>query len=153
MIAALITLCLAGGLVAGVDVVAQDARGAVHEAQIVPVDQSGPLDGLEFHGTIRARGLIGLVRVRGTLAFDGGELVWTAQGDTEGGPYVLSSRDGQAVFVAEYTLETGEQVRWTGAIDGGQVSDVRAVWTRAVGDIVHDLFLPDVVTLDFTPGS
>ena len=119
-----------------------------HECQ-APAD----LDGLVVHGRVRARGLIGLVSVPGELSFQGGMLVW-ATGDSEDvGPYAVSATDCLLAFTAEHVIENGEHVRWSGVSDGRTVSDVTAIWTRVEGDFVHDLLLPEQVTLDFTPDA
>ena len=111
------------------------------------------LDGLTVPGSIRARGVFGMFSVRGTLSFRDGELIWTARGDEDTGPYLLTETDGQFAFSAEHSIENDERVRWSGSSNGQTVSNVTAVWTRAEGDWVHDLFLPEQVTLEFTPGS
>ncbi len=109
------------------------------------------LDGLVVPGKIRARGIVGIVSVRGTLSFREWMLVWQAQGDEEQGPYSVTEQDGILAFHSEYLIENDEQVRWSGTADGQTVSDVTVIWTRVKGDAVHDLLLPDQVTLDFTP--
>lgn len=153
MIGALIAVICAASILSSPDAGAQDELDAAHEPQSVQLHHADLLDASSFPGTVRARGLIGLVRVSGTLSFVGGDLVWSSQGDTESGPYRTFVEGDECVFMAEYTLESGGQVRWTGVFDGQRVHDVRITWTRVTGDAVHDLFLPNVVALDFTPDS
>ncbi|WP_323761214.1 hypothetical protein [Maricaulis sp.] len=147
----LLTFCLVCGFAEGPDLDAPVDQSADRAVMIDPGHPTDPLDTLEFEGTIRARGLIGLMRVSGTLGFANGDLVWTAQGETDRGPYVVRARDGRVAFMADYTLPSGEPVRWTGFFDGARLMDVEVVWSRRRGDLVHDLMLPVEVTLDFTP--
>lgn len=102
-------------------------------------------------GRIRARGIVGIVSVRGVLSFRDGMLIWTVGESEDSGPYVLSGADCRFRFTAEHITKDNEHVRWSGISDGRSVTDVTAVWTRVEGDFVHDLLLPERVTLDFTP--
>lgn len=151
MTVVLLMFCLVCGPADGPDFDGPFDQNADRAAMIEPGHSADPLDTLEFEGTILARGLIGLIRVSGTLGFANGDLVWTAQGESERGPYVVRARDGRVAFAADYTLPSGEPVRWTGFFDGARLMDVEVVWSRRRGDLVHDFFLPGEVTLDFTP--
>ncbi|MHA6288119.1 hypothetical protein [Maricaulis sp. CAU 1757] len=132
--------------------VAAPAPGALsmpqEAAEQAPVTS---LDGLVVPGRIRAQGVAGLLSVAGTLSFREGHLVWTARGETESGPYLLSESGGTVAFASDYRIANNERVQWAGTSDGRSVADVRVVWTRTPGDWVHDLLLPEQVTLTFTP--
>lgn len=131
--------------------------GCSLQAQDVEQSIAGPvreldLEGESFDGRIRARGILGLFRVRGTLSFDDGLLVWSARGSNESAPYEVERHGGLLRFSATVDVEGGSHVDWSGTYDGKTLLEVRAVWTRVdEDDFVHDLFLPDVVTLIFTP--
>ncbi len=109
------------------------------------------LEGKSFPGSIRAKGLIGLVSVKGTLSFNEGSLVWTVDSTNDTAPYKLEEFDGSVKFTSRMPTQDGEYVDWSGVYDGKTLSDVTALWTRGKGDFIHDLLLPDVVTLVFTP--
>lgn len=108
------------------------------------------LEGKSFQGRIRAKGVIGLFSVKGTLSFKDGLLVWSAKGSEDSAPYETEEMDGVSRFTSRVPGKDGGHVEWTGAYDGEAVSDVKAIWTRAEeDDFFHNLFLPDVVTLVF----
>ncbi len=109
------------------------------------------LDGKSFDGSIRAKGVIGIVSVKGTLAFENGQLIWMVNGSKDIAPYQVDHVEGELVFSAQAPAENGEFVNWSGTFDGETIHNVTAKWTRVEGDIIHDLFLPDVVTMVFTP--
>jgi hypothetical protein len=116
---------------------------------IAPSEAS--IDGLEVEGRIRARGVVGLVSVPGTLSFRDGALVWAAQDTIDCSTYNLTPAEDGYRFAAEYRIENDEHVSWSGWTDGLAVRDVTAVWTRVEGDFIHDLLLPEQVTLHFRP--
>ncbi|MFY0637556.1 hypothetical protein [Maricaulis maris] len=153
MFGALIAVVCAACVSSGPHVGAQDELDVTHGTQSSQCHQADLLDASSYPGTVRARGLFGLVRVRGTLSFVGGDLVWSTQGETESGAYRIFVERDECIFIAEYTLDSGGQVRWTGVFDGQRVHTVRIIWTRVTGDAVHDLLLPNVVALEFTPDS
>ncbi|WP_421791480.1 hypothetical protein [Hyphobacterium sp.] len=109
------------------------------------------LDGVEVNGRIRANGLIGIVSVPGTISFHEREFIWTARDTIDRGMYTAWPVGDTIHFQANYLIENGEQIRWTGVYQEGQLSGVSAVWTRIEGDVIHDLLLPSQVTLTFTP--
>lgn len=114
------------------------------------------LDGKSFHGSIRAKGVLGLFSRDGTLAFEDGLVAWTVDADDDPdeyppAAYSVSELNGSIVFEARMTAEDGGTVDWSGVYADQQLSDVQAVWIRAGGDFIHDLLLPDVVTMVFTP--
>jgi hypothetical protein len=113
------------------------------------------LDGQAFEGRIRATGLLGLFSRRGTLAFQDGVASWRVRGGDEQAfppaPYTTTRVGDTLEFRAIMPGRAGDHVDWSGRYDGHQLQDVRAVWTRVSGDAIHDLFLPDLVTLRFTP--
>ena len=58
--------------------------------------------------------------------------------------------DGVLGFTSHGPGEGGTYVDWSGTYNGESVSNVKAIWTRTEeDDFIHDLFLPDVVTLVF----
>jgi hypothetical protein len=128
-----------------------EQTGAVPAPPGVIIAPCPALDGLIVHGRIRAQGIFGLMSVPGTLSFQNGRLLWTVEGSMDSGPYQLVGSDGACSFSARHAIENGEQVQWSGWSDGWTVTDVTAVWTRTRGDFVHDLLLPEQVTLEFTP--
>lgn len=108
------------------------------------------LEGKSFQGRVRADGIFGLFSVKGTLSFKDGLLIWSAKGSDESAPYETESLDGLLKFTSRVPGESGTYVDWSGTYDGHSVNDVRAIWTRAgEDDFIHDLFLPDVVSLVF----
>lgn len=108
------------------------------------------LDGKSFEGRIRATGPIGLFRVKGRLSFAHGMLTWSAKGADASAPYSAREGEGVVTFAARVPADAGTHVDWSGAYDGKSLSNVKAVWTRTgEKDFIHDLFLPDVVTLVF----
>lgn len=115
-----------------------------------PATRAG-LDGRSISGRIRARGPAGLISVPGTLSFRDGNLVWSARGSEDSGPYQWRETGDAIEFRAEHVIENGEQAIWSGRFDGTRFHDVTAVWIRVEGDWVHDLFLPDRVVMEFTP--
>lgn len=112
-------------------------------------------EGQSFTGTVRATGWRGLIGREGTLAFEGGRLSWRVGDEPQEfapAPYALSpGREGSAIFRARMPGARGDHVEWHGRFDGSTLHDVTATWTRVPGDFVHDLLLPPVVTLRFTP--
>lgn len=130
-----------------------DAQALQAEGQARPGATGDALDGLVVPGHIKARGAIGVFSVPGTVSFQEGMLVWTAQGTHDVGPYMISQRDGTIAFTARHGLENAEHVFWRGFSDGETLYDVTAVWTRQEGDLVHDALLPKQVTLDFKPSD
>ncbi len=110
------------------------------------------LEGKSFQGRIRATGIIGLFSVKGTLSFKDGLLVWSVKGSGDSAPYETEEADGVLRFTSHVPEEGGSYIDWSGTYDGESVSNVKAIWTRAEEeDFIHDLFLPDVVTMLFTP--
>ena len=127
-------------------------RGAAAEPALeCPDARPETLDGLAAPGTIRARGIAGLFSVRGALSFRNGMLVWSEGESEDVGQYSASAAGCLREFSAEHVIERNERVRWSGASDGRTVTGVTAVWTRVKGNLMHDLFLPEQVILDFTP--
>ncbi len=106
-----------------------------------------------FSGSIRAKGLFGLVAVKGMLSFDSGNLCWTVEQSTDCAPYRTEDENGAHKFYASYLIENDERVEWSGAFNGNSLSHVTALWTRTPGDFIHDLLLPKKVTMKFTPDS
>jgi|GEM_PF-1097511 len=110
------------------------------------------LDGKSFHGRIRAKGLAGLFSAEGTLSFKGGHLIWSVAETQESAPYQTTSVAKGIVFSARLAGESNTYIDWSGLYDGVSLTDVKAIWTRTEEeDFIHDLFLPDVVELRFTP--
>lgn len=116
-----------------------------------PLQVSHTLDGLAFDGKVRARGIIGLFSVKGILSFADGQLIWAVKDSQDIGPYQTTEVEGGINFKAHLSIENNEQVVWSGFYDGKTLHNAHAVWTRVKGDFVHDLLLPEQVTLDFTP--
>lgn len=128
------------------------SKGPQDAATPVAVTRTNELDGRSFPGSIRARGIAGLFGVDGTLSFSNGELTWEAQGSRDTAPYEAELVDGQLLFQSLLPADDGTSVAWSGTFDGVSLRDVEARWSRATEeDAVHDFFLGDVVTLDFTP--
>lgn len=112
------------------------------------------LDGERQDGRIRAEGLAGLISVPGTLHFENGELIWSAQGDTDRGRYVARDiGDGRVEFRSVHVIERGERIYWHGLREDEALTDVTAYWAREPGDAVHDALLADCVRLNFTPST
>lgn len=109
------------------------------------------LDNKSFPGCVRASGIVGLFCVDGVLSFKGGQLYWSVEDSVDKADYLLKPGEGFINFSASYTIENNETVDWSGKYNGTRVYDVQAVWTRQPGDWIHDLFLPDVVTMKFKP--
>ncbi|ABI65772.1 hypothetical protein Mmar10_1480 [Maricaulis maris MCS10] len=141
---ALTVACASDGAAVGIG--AATSRSPAPDSLEVPMAVD-----LTVTGTVRARGIFGFASVRGVLSLGDGMLSWVVNDSRECGAYVLTSEEGQVRFSARYLIDNQEQVDWTGVIDGESVSDVRIVWTRVEGDFIHDLFLPEQVTLEFTP--
>lgn len=124
-------------------------------AQKLPSEDAGKIDvlkleGESFQGRIRATGLIGLFSVKGVLSFKNGMLTWSTKDSKNSATYITDEVDGVLVFTSHVPGEDGIYVKWRGIYDGKSVSDVKATWTRTEeDDFIHDLFLPDVVTLVF----
>ncbi len=108
------------------------------------------LEGRSFEGTVRAKGILGLMSVKGTLSFLNGNLVWEARGEKDVGRYQVEVKDNELYFTAFLTIENDETVEWSGIFDGHSLHRVEAVWTRVEGDFVHDMLLPEQVILVFT---
>lgn len=125
--------------------------GYAPDSPLMIAHEAAGIDGLAVDGRIRARGVMGLVSVPGTLSFREGLLVWAAQDTIDCSPYTLTPVEGGYQFAAEYRIENDEHVSWSGWTDGESVRDVTAVWTRVEGDFIHDLLLPEQVTMRFTP--
>jgi len=109
------------------------------------------LDGSSFPGKIRAQFPYGLVGVHGTLSFEEGYLVWEVDGSLDKAPYTSNMTDAGLEFWSEAEVENGETIAWSGTYDGKRIFGVKSVWTRQPGDFVHDLLLPDQLTLKFKP--
>jgi len=108
------------------------------------------LEGKSFKGSIKAKGLIGLFSVKGTLAFEDGLLLWIVEESKDSAPYDLKKVDSTIVFTARVPMQNDDYVDWKGVYDGESLSNVTAVWARFnEDDLIHDFFLPDVVTLVF----
>ena len=117
-----------------------------------PVPEAGNLtiEGKSFHGHIRAKGILGMVSVKGTLSFENGRLVWTARDQRDSAPYTVEELNGTVKFTAHVPLTGDTYVDWNGTYDGVSVSQVHVIWNRSEEqDFIHDLFLPDVVKLVF----
>ena len=79
-------------------------------------------------------------------------LIWSAKGSEDSAPYEVEEKDGFLRFSSQVPADGGTHVDWSGTYDGESVRNVQAVWTRTEeDDFVHDIFLPDVVTLVFKP--
>lgn len=115
-----------------------------------PVEQ---LENQRFSGSIRAKGVFGLVAVKGELSFDNGSLCWTVEQSSDCAPYRTEVENGPQKFYASYRIENDERVEWSGTFNGNSISQVTALWTRTSGDFIHDLFLPKKVMMKFTPDS
>lgn len=111
------------------------------------------LDGLSIEGRVRARGLIGVFSVPGTLSFQDGDLIWSVRGEDDRGAYRAWPVEDGIRFEARHVIENDETALWTGLYDGERVRDVSIVWTRVEGDFLHDLLLPGEVTLEFRPSD
>jgi len=109
------------------------------------------LDGNSFNGTIKADGIYGLFGVQGTLSFENGFLFWTVGDSVDKMQYSVTQINSVLQFSASATIENGENIEWVGIYDGNQLCEVKARWTRVKGDFIHDLLLPDILTLTFTP--
>lgn len=125
--------------------------GYAPDSPMMIAHEEAGIDGLEVDGRIRARGVMGLVSVPGTLSFREGLLVWAAQDTIDCTPYTLTPVEDGYHFAAQYRIENDEHVSWSGWTDGQTVRDVTAIWTRVEGDFIHDLLLPERVTMRFTP--
>lgn len=118
--------------------------------------ENGGLDGQVFHGTIRAKGPFGLFGVKGVLSFQDGVMTWrVGEGEQDLYPacYTIAPSGDGVAFASSMHGPHGDQVAWSGRYQDGQLEDVEAVWEREEGDFVHDLLLPDVVTLRFRAGK
>ncbi|TPH13581.1 hypothetical protein [Litorilituus lipolyticus] len=112
------------------------------------------LEGKSFKGTIKAKGLIGFWGVEGVLSFADGKLIWSAKGSQESAPYLLVHENDMLKFSARLKADGGTFVQWIGFYNGKNVVDVQAKWSRVnEDDFIHDLFLPDIIELEFTPKS
>lgn len=111
------------------------------------------MGGKTFHGKIKADGIYGLIGVKGTLSFEDGFLIWSAKGSHDKIEYSWESVDGGIKFYAKAPIGNGETIEWSGVYDGKTIINVKAAWTRQKGDFIHDLLLPDVLTLTFTPND
>lgn len=109
------------------------------------------LDNKTFNGCVRASGIVGLICVDGVLSFKNGQLYWTVDDSVDKANFQLTPAEDFVSFSASYTIENNESVEWSGKYNGTIVYDVKALWTRQPGDWVHDMFLPDVVTMMFKP--
>jgi hypothetical protein len=108
------------------------------------------LEGKSFKGHIRAKGIVGLFKVKGTLSFQEGLLVWTVENSRDSAPYKFQQKDGVLSFSSHVLNDNNTYVDWSGTYDGKTISNVIAVWNRAKEeDFVHDFFLPDMVTFVF----
>jgi len=108
------------------------------------------LEGKSFDGSIRANGFLGLISVSGNLSFEDGLLIWRAKNSEDKGVYRVYDNQWTIRFSASLIIDRNERVEWSGTYDGNSVYDVEAVWNREKGDFLHDLLLPEVVTLEFT---
>ncbi len=113
--------------------------------------QHNILDGECYEGKIRATGFWGLFSVKGTLSFSDGALFWTVKYTVDKCPYSIYETGSQTRFKSKMIFDSGDSVEWDGHYDGSMIHDVTAEWIRVEGDFIHDLLLPDVVTLVFTP--
>ena len=109
------------------------------------------LENKSFSGSVRAKGIIGLFKVDGRLSFENGFLIWSTGDSKDIGEFEIHEHPKGIKFSATLSIENNEKVEWSGIYDGVSLYDVEAVWTRNEGDFIHDLLLPDVVTLVFTP--
>jgi len=110
------------------------------------------LEGKSFKGEIKAKGLIGLLGVEGILSFADGMLIWSAKGSKESAPYLLVHENNMLKFSARLKADGDTFVDWNGFYNGDELVDVQAKWNRVnEDDFIHDLFLPDIVELEFTP--
>lgn len=120
-------------------------------ASPVPNAQRYALDGHTFSGNIKAKGLLGLVSVNGDLSFKNGLLYWSTHNEVDSAPYSVTYKNGYVIFKSKLLLTNGTQVDWVGQFDGENIREVLATWHREnENDFIHDLFLPDVVTLTFS---
>lgn len=120
-----------------------------------------PLDDVEsftslsdqsFKGKIYAKGvysLFGLIKVEGVLSFSDSLLYWSTNGSLDSIPYQWRVIDDHIMFTASAMIENNETIEWRGFFHGDHVEDVHATWQRQKGDFIHDLFLPNEVTLVF----
>ncbi len=108
------------------------------------------LEGRSFKGHIRAKGIVGLFKVKGTLSFKDGLLIWTVDNSQDSAPYQVVQNGDFLTFSSLVCSDNNTYVDWSGTFDGKSISNVIAVWNRAKEeDFVHDIFLPDVVTFIF----
>ncbi|KAA3638043.1 MAG: hypothetical protein DWP95_13430 [Proteobacteria bacterium] len=111
---------------------------------------SSVIEGQSFPGKIKARGLLGIFSVKGTLSFSNGQLHWHVKGTTDSGFYHLHQDNGIYRFTAHVINDDGTFVDWSGIYNGNSVQDVQAIWNRSKEqDFIHNLFLPDHVILIF----
>lgn len=109
------------------------------------------LEGKSFTGKIRAQGFIGFIKVTGQLSFKNKRLIWQVKNEIDTGPYKIETTNNGLIFSARVQMANGEHVDWQGHYDGKSLAQVKAIWTRIEGDFIHDLFLPKIVTMVFTP--
>ncbi len=109
------------------------------------------LDGNSFEGSIKAKGIIGFISVKGTLSFINGNLNWIVGEEIDSAPYKITKKNGTFHFTSNVINNDGDVVNWSGHYDGNTVTHVEAVWIREKGDFIHDLLLPNKVTLLFSP--
>lgn len=72
------------------------------------------LEGKSFHGRIRAKGIIGLFGVKGTLTFKDGLMVWSAKGSEDSAYYEIEEMDGIQKFTSHVLAKGGTYVDWGG---------------------------------------
>jgi len=110
------------------------------------------LDGQAFEGTIRAKGPFGLFAVKGVLSFESGAMAWrvgAGEQDLYPACYTTTPLGAGVAFTSNMRGRQGDKVAWSGRYEDGKLEGVEAVWQRQPGDFVHDLLLPDLVTLRF----
>ncbi|MGX5175297.1 hypothetical protein ACUR5C_14860 [Aliikangiella sp. IMCC44653] len=125
----------------------------------VSVSSKLSLDSKIFDGKIRAKGVYGLFRVKGTILFSDGLLTWrvASEKNTEQAMdyapanYTVKLIDELLYFTSIMPGQSGDKLIWSGIYDGQKLNKVEAIWVRQKGDWVHDLLLPEEVILRFTP--
>jgi hypothetical protein len=114
-------------------------------------NETPSLEGKTFKGKVKAKGLLGLFKVSGTLSFQDNLLTWQVDDEVDTGVYKIIPKNGLIHFSAHVKMTSGESVDWQGYFNGTSLIQVSAIWTRVEGDFIHDLFLPPVVTMIFLP--
>jgi len=85
------------------------------------------------------------------LTFINGNLNWIVDEEIDSAPYKITKQNDIFHFTSKVINNDGDIVNWRGSYDGNTVINVEAVWIRKKGDFIHDLLLPNKVTLLFSP--